>query len=112
MRRLALAAGLTMLCACASQGSSDLGLTGAPPTTAVSTTAVVATSSTVAPTVPPTEPPATTEPPTTVPASMSKEDQVRADFETARLARRGVRGAGDVEGEEASEGAHPNHVRR
>ena len=95
MRRLALAAGLTMLCACASQGSSDLGLTSAPPNTAVSTTAVVATtSSTVAPTVPPTDPPATTEPPTTVAATdapaaapLSKEDQVKADFETARLAR-------------------------
>ena len=96
MRRVMLAMTFMILCACSSGGSSDLALGPTVPTTAaVATTAAPTTA------VPPTESPVVTEPTTTVAATpltpvtdapttapvASKEDQVRTDFEAARLAR-------------------------
>ena len=99
MRRVALAATLVVLvvlaAGCSSGGAADLDLGTVAPSP--SPTEVVTTTTTS--TVPSTEPPvvtaapttvaetAATNPPTTTTAPMSKEDQVRVDFEAARLAR-------------------------
>lgn len=100
MRRVALAATLVMMAAgCSSDGTADLDLGTVAPSSSTTTVVVTTTSTSNVST---TQPPVTTAAPTTVAATAatdppptevattaptSKEDQVRADFETARLAR-------------------------
>src|SRR4051812_21063292 len=98
MRRLALAAVLVTMCGCSNGGSSDLDLGTPQPTQPATVLTAEATTSTTTPPDPPTTttttaPPIPTDPPTTEAAStstsapISKEDQVRADYEAAKSAR-------------------------